>query len=561
MPLEKQLVLIVDDNSQNCMLLGNMLSKEDYEIGIAEDGLQAIEFVKHEPPDLILLDIMMPKMDGFEVCKRLKQDQKTKHIPIIFLTARATVQDEAEAFNLGAVDYITKPFVKETVRARVRAHAQLKLYGDRLEELVEERTSKLKKTMFDLAYTKESAIVQRLEYQEKRQKMQNQLLQAQKMKAVGELAGGIAHDFNNILFPVVVLSELLTEDLPPGSQEHDNALEILKAGKRGSDLVKQILSFARQSEHKLTPVQVQRVLKEVLKLSRSVIPANIEISQDIQSDCAMVMADPTQLHQVAMNLIINALHAVEHTNGKISVGLKEILFQQEGEYQEDRFGISIDPDRYVMLSISDTGTGIDPAIMDKIFDPYFTTKGKNKGTGLGLAVAHGIIKEHGGYILVDSEPGKGTTFNIYLPLIEKSGKAASLEKVNVNPSGNEQILLVDDQEQIVQLEKLMLERLGYGVEFRTSSLDALEAFKANPDRFDLVITDMSMPNMTGDQLAMELTLVRQDIPIIICTGFSERINREIAETMGIKAFLMKPVVMSDLAKTIRKVLDAQGVAN
>jgi PAS domain S-box-containing protein len=383
-----------------------------------------------------------------------------------------------------------------------------------------------------------------------RKKMEGQIQQAQKMESVGNLAGGIAHDFNNILFPIVGMSELLLQDLPPGSSEHLSVQEILKAGKRGRDLVKQILALSRQSEHKMIPVRVQQILKEVLKLTRSTIPADIEIIQNIQTDCGFVMADATQLHQIAMNLITNAYHAVETTGGNVSIKLLEAEY--DGENLPSAY---LDPGRYVVLSISDTGSGIDPAIMDKIFEPYFTTKEQGKGTGLGLSVVYGLVKEHGGGIKVDSEIGKGTTFKVYLPLIAEQVEQAPAEKLDIDPTGTERILLVDDEEAIVRVLKQVLERLGYHVVERTSSPDALKAFIENPSAFDLVISDMTMPNMTGDRLARELIAIRPDIPIIICTGFSERIDKEKASAVGIKGFIMKPIIQSEMANMVRKILD------
>jgi CheY-like chemotaxis protein len=264
----------------------------------------------------------------------------------------------------------------------------------------------------------------------------------------------------------------------------------------------------------------------------------------------MVMADAAQIHQIAMNLITNAYHAVEPTSEKIFVQLRETALERD-----DVAHSLLQPGRYVMLSVSDTGCGIDPKIVNKIFDPYFTTKEQGKGTGLGLAVVYGIVKEHHGDIKVYSEVGKGTTFNVYLPLMEESSEPVSVEKTESLSAGNEHILLVDDEEPIMRLEKQILERLGYHVTSRISSVDALAAFKANPEAFDLVITDMAMPNMTGDQFARILLSMRTDLPIIICTGFSERITQEKAAAFGIKGLLKKPIVKSELARMIRKVLD------
>ena len=383
-----------------------------------------------------------------------------------------------------------------------------------------------------------------------RKQIEKKLRQAQKMESIGNLASGIAHDFNNILFPVIGMSELLLEDLAHGSAERKSVEEIFKAGKRGSDLVKQILAFSRQSEHRMAPIRIQNVLKDVLKLLRSTIPSDIEIKQDIQTDCGLIMANSTQIHQVIMNLITNAFHAVEKSGGSICVGLKEKFLQNSDVFDSD-----LKPGYHAALSVSDTGQGIPPEISDNIFDPYFTTKDQGKGTGLGLSIVHGIVQEHHGDIKFNTEIGTGTTFIVYIPLMNKTDTNETIEDPAAHPAGNERILLVDDEESVAKLGKLMLNRLGYDVTIKNSSLDALQTLKRNPDSFDLVITDMTMPNMTGDKLAKEIMEFRPDLPIIICTGFSERINQEKAETFGIKGFLMKPVVKSDLAQMVRKVLD------
>ncbi len=382
-------------------------------------------------------------------------------------------------------------------------------------------------------------------------KMEEGLRQAQKMESIGNLAGGIAHDFNNILFPIIGMSELLLQDLKPGSLKHQNVQQILQAGKRGRDLIKQILAFSRQSEQRMIPVRIQQIMKEVINLSRSSIPADIEIEQDIQSNCGLVMADPTQIHQLAMNLITNAYHAVEPTGGRIMVQLKEVKLEPDAMR-----GSSLEPGSYARLTVSDTGCGIDVVMRNRIFEPYFTTKEKSKGTGLGLSVVYGIAKEHGGDITVQSELNQYTTFDVYLPLLADGVEQLRPDKeMAVIPKGNERILLVDDEEPIAQLEKQMLERYGYQVEARFSSLDALEAFKAKPDSFDLIVTDMTMPNMTGAKLAREVFSIRPTIPIILCTGFSARIDQQKARAMGIKGFLLKPVAGIQMAKMVRDVLD------
>lgn len=381
-------------------------------------------------------------------------------------------------------------------------------------------------------------------------KMEERLRQSQKMESIGSLAGGIAHDFNNLLFPIIGMSELLLEDLPPESQAHENVLEILKAGKRGRDLIEQILAFSRKTEHKMMPVELQQVLKEVLKLSRATIPAEINISSDIQKDCSQVWADPIQIHQIAMNLITNAYHAVEPNKGTIEVRLKEAAFKDCGLDRAD-----LKPGRYAVLSVADTGAGIAPQIMRKIFEPYFTTKEKGKGTGLGLSVVQGIVRTYEGDVQVSSTPGKGSVFDVYLPVMESSSEAQPEESTRNHPTGDEHILLVDDEEVITRLQKQMLERLGYQVTAYTSPTEALEFFKINSDAVDLILTDMSMPEMTGDLLARELISIRSKIPIILCTGFSQWINQENAKACGIREFLKKPLSLSVLARAVRSLLD------
>jgi PAS domain S-box-containing protein len=391
---------------------------------------------------------------------------------------------------------------------------------------------------------------------QQRAALEKQLRHIQKIEAIGNLAGGIAHDFNNILFPIIGLSELLMEDLPLDSLEHENVFRILEAAERGSGLVQQILAFSRQTEHEMVPLRIQSILKEVLRLCRSTIPANIEIEQDIKADCGLVQGDGTQIHQIGMNLITNAYHAVQETGGKISVRLKEI------ELDSGDIPIAtLKPGRYAVVTVEDTGNGIDPAHMEKIFDPYFTTKELGKGTGLGLAVAQGIIKEHGGDIKAYSELGQGSVFHVYLPLIEKPSRRMSAEKKGVSPTGHERILLVDDEKAIVQLERQVLEKLGYTVTAFERPKETLKAFEATPDDFDLVITDMAMPEMTGEQLANELMKIRPEIPVIICTGFSERVNVQEVEKLGIMGVLHKPMSKSEIAEMVRNVLDEKNDKN
>jgi CheY-like chemotaxis protein len=332
--------------------------------------------------------------------------------------------------------------------------------------------------------------------------------------------------------------------------------QVLTAAHRAKNLVKQILTFSRQANQELKPLKVQLAVREALKLIRSSLPTTIEINQNISNTCGLVMADATQIHQVAMNLLTNAYHAMEHEGGKLDVTLKEVDLDVD-----DLKDPAILAGSYVCLTVEDTGTGIDEYVMDRIFEPYFSTKEKDKGTGLGLAMVHGIVKSYGGNIRVYSEPGKGTAFHVYLPVIQTQAETKETRIISPVEGGKERILIVDDEEQLVRMSQQILERLGYHVTARTSSIETLEAFRAAPDKFDLVITDMTMPNMTGVHLAKNLIEIRSDIPVIICTGFSEKISADKATAMGIRGYVMKPVVRSELAKKIREVWDNAEIEN
>ncbi|MBF0376568.1 MAG: transporter substrate-binding domain-containing protein [Desulfamplus sp.] len=381
------------------------------------------------------------------------------------------------------------------------------------------------------------------------------LQQSQKMEAIGVLAGGIAHDFNNILFPIIGHTELLSDEIPKDSPLRESLDGIYAASMRAKDMVKQILTFARQEKGEVKLMKMQHIVKEALKLIRSTVPATIEIKEDISKECGVINADPTQIHQIVMNLATNAYHAMEERGGTMTISLKEVELNPELNEQE-LIGQNIQKGFYACLTVADTGAGIPENIKDKIFDPFFTTKKQGKGTGLGLSSVHGIVTSCGGFIRLNSEIGKGTEFNIYLPVAESYLKKddALQVKIGTTLGGNEHVFLVDDQSVLITLQTAMLERLGYKVTSRTSSIEALETFRANPDKFDIVITDMAMPNMSGDKLAVELIKIRPDIPVLLSTGFSTIMSEEKALSIGIKGFLMKPVAISDLDKKIREVL-------
>ncbi len=383
--------------------------------------------------------------------------------------------------------------------------------------------------------------------------IQAQLNQAQKMEAMGTLAGGIAHDFNNILGVVLGYTELALFEAPKDSALHRNLDQVLKAGRRAKDLVKQILAFSRKGEQERQPLAIGLIVKEALKMLRASLPSTIEIKQHIAvspgTGGGMVMADPTQIHQVLMNLCTNAAHAMEAKGGILEVSLTDADFEAEPLFRHH----GLKPGPYLKLTVSDTGHGMDPATLERIFEPYFTTKAPGEGTGLGLAVVHGIVESHGGKIFVESTPGEGSRFHVILPSIQAAPSAAP-EACESIPGGTERILFVDDEPALVKMWQTMLDRLGYQVTAFTSSLEALEAFRAEHDRFDLIVTDQTMPHLTGLDLAGECLRIRSGIPVILCTGYSKQVSPETARASGIRELLMKPLVPAQLAQAIRRAL-------
>ncbi len=384
--------------------------------------------------------------------------------------------------------------------------------------------------------------------------LENKLQHAQKMEAIGSLAGGIAHDFNNILFSIIGFTELTLENLSEQSMEKNNLNQVLIAANRAKEMVQHILAFSRKTDSVKQAVKIQSILKEVLKLLKSSIPSTIEIKKNIDDKCGYVIADPVQIHQVIMNLATNAFHAMKD-NG----GIMEFIINQENITIDDlAMHPNLEPGNYIAIIVKDTGKGINDEIIDKIFNPYFTTKRTGEGTGMGLSVVHGIVLDHGGDILVKSEPGKGSTFKIILPIAEKIKEI----KHDIKPSkndieGTENILIIDDEKQIVDMTSQLLQRLGYNVTPYTDSVKALETFKKDPDQFDVIITDVTMPKLTGIELAAELFKIKPDVKIILCSGYSDLIDKETALATGIKIYMTKPVTQKDIAKNIRKILQQE----
>jgi len=776
-------ILVVDDTPANLKLLMDLLNTQGYKVRPAPDGKIALAAVAARKPDLILLDIKMPDMDGYEVCRRLKENKQTQEIPIIFISALTSLEDRIKGFAVGGVDFITKPFQREEVLARINTHLQLFQMQQNLENLVDERTEELNKayqslqkseteareaekkyrTLFEsssdaimllddtgfidcndaslrifgctdrkeiigsnpvqwspptqadgrdssTAAQEENAIALRegqnffewifrrdngeeffaevllspmeiggnrvmqstvRDITERRQleedqirlttaieqaseaviitdaaakiqfinpafehttgysreetigqnprilqsgkhdlafykemwaillqgkpwhghlinkkkdgtcfeeevtispvttsggkiinyvavkrdvtnevSLEKQLRQAMKLEAIGTLAGGIAHDFNNILSAILGYGELSQRQLPENHPVAKNLQQILKAGNRAADLTKQILSFSRQDEGEVKVVAVQPLVKEVLKLLRSSLPTTIDIKQDLSAPAGLILADPTQIHQVLMNLCTNAKYAMGDDGGTLSISLNQIEVSSSSAIP---LHLDIRHGNYLDLKIRDTGCGMDDLVLANIFDPFFTTREQGQGTGLGLSVVYGIVKKHNGEITVSSEPDKGTIFHVYLPVITEESEPEGL-KIEVVPGGNERILIVDDDPTIGEMLEQLLLPLGYQATIFTSSIEALKQFKATPEAFDLIITDMTMPHMTGKKLATELMAIRPELPVILCTGYSESVDETEAKSLGIRELLMKPFVKNELEKAIRNVL-------
>ena len=538
-------ILIVDDDPMNVNLLEAMLSQENYRIVTASNGEEAIETTLASSPDLILLDIMMPGLDGYQVTQKLKDDPITNHIPIVLVTALHDTEDKVRGLQVGADDFLSKPLDKSELMARVNSLLKVKAYHDhllnyqkQLEDEVARRTEKLEKELI------------------RRKETEGQLLRAQKMEAIGTLAGGIAHDFNNILSAILGYAELSLVVVEKESSLCDYIQQIYTAGERAKDLVQQILTFSRQGDSQMKPAKIGVIIKEALKLLKATLPTTITLQQKITS-VSPVLADLTQVHQIIMNLATNAAHAMEEKGGLLSVELTDVNLPPEEIIQDS----DLTPGAFVRLRISDTGHGMSSDKLERIFDPFFTTKPPGKGTGLGLSTVHGIVKNHNGSITVSSEPDRGTTVDILFPTAEKEVRVESAGD-QVLPSGTECILFVDDEQAITNMSKVMLENLGYKVIAETSSVDALTSFKNQPDEIDVVITDLTMPHMTGLELAREFQRIRPDTPIILCSGYVAKIPVDKAKSMGVQAVVSKPVSRRTIAEVIRGVLsrDASGIA-
>jgi CheY-like chemotaxis protein len=509
-------ILVIDEKTDDLNNIKTLLKDviSDCRVISVRSPLEGLERAKAESPDAILLGICAPEMEGYSVCNRLKSDENIRRIPVIMMMEAQSEPDSyVKGLDAGADAFLNKPITPAELKAQIRMVSRV--------HALEKEKTQLKK----------------------------QLQQAQKMESIGTLAGGIAHEFNNILFPIIGYTEMSMYDIPENSKTRKNLAAVLKAADRAKDLIQQILSFSRKGGQEKNLLKIQYILKETLKLLRASLPATIEIRQAIDNACGPLAADPSEIQQILTNLCTNAYQAMEEKGGVLEVTLSEIIIDS-GEVSSD---VDLNPGAYLQLAVKDTGHGIETDQIQHIFDPNYH-QNKDKRTGLGTVCE--IVQGYKGVIDVDSEPGRGTIVSVYLPLPHGTSQTVSNASTEDGiPMGNETILLVDDEEDVLGMMHLMMERLGYGVFSKNSSIEALEEFRREPEKFDLIITDQTMPKMTGMELIEKLMRIRPDIPIILCTGFNEKITEDTTKRLGIGALISKPVRVKEISLTIREVLN------
>ena len=658
----KYKILTIDDEDYIRHSIKSYLEDYGFEVVEAANGREGIEVFDSEHPDLVLLDLRMPEMDGLQVLTSL--NDKNCDIPFIVASGTGNIQSVVEALHLGARDYILKPIEDLNVlyHAVEKCLKELELkrenirYQERLEELVRERTLELQQSeeryraVFEYTGTaaviveaddtismansrfaelaamdqaditgrkkwcdfvdpgdvetirnrftscnalheytdhplqyeirfidnngdfkyvyaslgripgSDRSVISLLDVTEKKKaeqrwlSLEKQLRKSQKMEAIGTLAGGIAHDLNNILGPVLGYSDMIMRASKPGSDVFRHSEKIQKAALRAADLVSQVLSFNRREETARRRIKIHPVSREVIKLLKGSIPSTIRIVDKIDRNCGAVEADPTQIHQVIMNLCTNAYHAMEDTGGTLAVSLTQISLDSADMVEYPHLVGRHGP--YLALEVSDTGCGMTDDVMERIFDPYFTTKEDGKGTGLGLATVYSIVKACNGDIAVKSSPGRGTVFTVLLPVVETQIKLESKDTYSAafKVGSGQRLLVVDDDEDIVMMCKEGFETLGYEVDSFSSSNEAIAFFRKNYRDIDLVITDQTMPGKTGFDLARAMLSIKQDIPIILCSGYAGEIDQVKVKELGIRSFVMKPVTVLDLSRKIQKLL-------
>jgi CheY-like chemotaxis protein/nitrogen-specific signal transduction histidine kinase len=566
-----QCVLIVEDVARNRKLLRVTLEAEGYHVLEAQDGVEALAVLERAPVDAVITDILMPNMDGYRLCYEIRSSDRWHKLPLIIYTNTYVAPgDEQVALDLGADCYLRKPSPVRAIadalhdaarRAATRLQARiepprdlelLKSYSGRLVAKLEERNAELLAQTEALRESHKRMaddLAERARAEQARESLEQQLRQAQKLEALGTLAGGIAHDFNNILTAILVNAQIARGRLPEDHPAQENADEIIHASQRAVDLVRQILSFSRRTEPARKPVQLGEVTREVGRLLRASLPAAIDIQVQLAPETPAVMADVSQVHQVLMNLGSNASHAMPN-GGRLTITQSVVHVDATlvAGHPELREG------RYVRLTVVDTGHGMDAAILERIFEPFFTTKEPGSGTGLGLAVVQGIMRSHEGAILVESQPGVGTKFDLYFPALQDVTTGPRASRPALPRGQGERVLFIDDEPAIVALAIHGLEGLGYRVAAFTKAEEALTELAKQPQGFDLVVTDLSMPGMSGLDVVSRVRALRADVPVMLSTGYNKDLEPARARELGIREVLLKPYSIEVLAQAVRRAL-------
>lgn len=513
-------ILICDDEPLISSSIKSLLEiGSNYQIQTVNNPFEALRLIHDNPPDLVIIDVMMPEMTGFQVLDAINRN--VVDTAFVFITGETSIDAAIEAIRKGASDFLRKPFEPEELIIRVR-------------KVLQQRQMRLANLRMEV----------------EKQHLESQLRHSHKMEAIGTLTGGIAHDFNNVLGIILGSTELAQLYLDKDHVAHPFVEQIYAASTRAKDMIRQLLNFSRKEEVNLQPVLLNATVADSMKLMRASLPSNIIIERDITETACTVLADVMQIHQIIYNLCTNSAHAMEAAGGTLNIRLASVVL--DGERAAE---LGVNAGNHAHLTVRDTGTGISPDAMSRIFDPYFTTKETGKGTGLGLSVVHGIVRRYGGAIRVSSEPGDHTAFDLYFPCVDKipqpEPEAPKKHKV---PGGHEHIMIVDDENMLVGLWQNMLEQLGYKVTAFTNSAQALAAFLLKPYAFDIMITDMTMPHLSGIDLIKAVKEVRKDMPVVLCTGYNKLISEANAHSLGIKQVVMKPFGIDALAKAIRQSL-------
>ncbi len=658
-------ILVVDDNPANLRLLTGILAHHGYQVRPASSGRLALRSVAAEAPDLILLDVRMPDIDGYEVCRRLKTHQVNRGIPVIFISALDEVADKIKGFDVGGVDYITKPFQAAEVLARVETHLALRRLQreleaqnvhlqhqiaerGRIEEMLRDseanyrnifdnapvgmyqttpdgsflnvnealarifgyespadvmtsvkdiatdmwREPPNRRKMIDRAMAQDGVVNAEVEFirkdgstltanlyvqavrnadgsvrclegfveditdrkraEQDREKLRSHLMRVQKMQAIGTLTGGIAHDFNNMLTIILGYAELLLNETAESDPKHADLAKIVQTSRNGADLIQRLLTFSRQADTQALRLSLNDQIGDVHKLLLKAIPKMVEIDLVLEDNLATIEADPAQMEQVVMNLAVNGSKAMPQ-GGKLTIETKNVVLDDEA----CRTHHGAKPGKYVLLRVSETGPGMDTTTMDRMFDPFFTTKGwdSRKGTGLGLSTVQGVVERHDGFIECLSNPGDGTTFSAYFPAMGEDVETKELAGGQISRAGSETILLVDDEESIRELAKRYLERAGYSVIEAGNGMEALELYRNDQETISVIVLDLIMPQMGGNQCLRELLKINPEAKVIVASGYSSGGSNNESRDLGVKGFVAKPFNMRKLLEIVRDVLD------